>query len=117
MHEKEEILVKRTIFMLWKLGFRINCVFVQKVSFLTKFSFLPEGQSVFTDRVRSTRWEVIFSLCLSVHTCGGGGGPWPGPDWGYPGHVQMRGYRTTYGVLDTPQLGMPLAFTQEDFLV
>ena len=27
-----------------------------------------------TDRVRSTRREVIVSLCLSVHTCGGGGG-------------------------------------------
>ena len=30
---------------------------------------------IFTDRVRSTRWEVIVSLCLSVHTCGGEGYP------------------------------------------
>ena len=57
----------------------------------------------FTDRVRSTRREVIDSLCLSVHTCGGGGilarssqgvpparssrgggVPQPGPARGYP---------------------------------
>ena len=37
----------------------------------------------FTDHVRSTRREVIVSLCLSVHTLwaggGGGRGTWPGP--------------------------------------
>ena len=97
--------------------------------------------------------EVIVSLCLSVHTLGGGGGylpwpgpdrgslpwpgpnkwvptltggylPWPSPDWGYlpwPGG--------TYPGAGTPKVGtprqgtcytagsMPLAFTQEDFLV
>ena len=37
----------------------------------------------FTDRVRSTRREVIFSLCLSVHTWGGRV-PRPGPDGEYP---------------------------------
>ena len=35
--------------------------------------------NVITDWVRSTRWEVIVSLCLSVHTCGGGVVPQPGP--------------------------------------
>ena len=36
------------------------------------------GKSVIiTDRARSTRREVIVSLCLSVHTCGGGGVPQP----------------------------------------
>ena len=38
---------------------------------------------IITDRVRSTRREVIFSLRLSVHTWEGG--------W-YPGQVQMKEY-------------------------
>ena len=44
-------------------------------------------ETIFTDRVRSTRREVIVSLCLSVHTCGGvprPGSSQPGGDtrWG-----------------------------------
>ena len=38
---------------------------------------------LFTDRVRSTRREIIVSIYLSVNTCPGGGG--------CPGHVQLRG--------------------------
>ena len=33
------------------------------------------NDQIFTDRVRSTRRELIVSLCLSVHTCRGGGTP------------------------------------------
>ena len=45
---------------------------------------------IFTDRVRSTRREVIVSLCLSVYTCGGGGYP-TRSRWGYPSQVQSGG--------------------------
>ena len=41
------------------------------VSFLRR----PLLKLLFTDRVRSTRGKVIVSLCLSVHTCRGGGTP------------------------------------------
>ena len=48
---------------------------------------------IITNRVRSTRREVIVSLCLSVHTCSGEGG--------YPSQVQPVGYSSqgapTYG--------------------
>ena len=57
---------------------------------------------IVTDRVRSTRREVIFSLCLSVHTHGGyqvqpGGG-------GYPISGQ-RGYPNP--TLDRSRQGVP----------
>ena len=105
--------------------------------------------NIFTDRVRSTRREVIVSLCLSVHTSGGRGGTRPGPaSWGVPhlGYPPIRpgwgvsqwggtppwvplsdlagGYpKGGYPTLDNrwstwyAAVGMPLAFTQEDFHV
>ena len=61
---------------------------------------------------------------LGVHWLGGypgWGGTLPGgyPGQVPPGQVRMGGYpgRTTEGVLTTPAGGMPLAFTQEYFLV
>ena len=58
-------------------------------------------KGIFTDRVRSTRWEVIVSLCQSTPAGVGGGYPTSG-----------NRLSTRYAVV-----GMPLAFTQEDFLV
>ena len=52
-----------------------------------------QQECIITDRVRSTRREVIVSLSFSVHTCGEGGGvsdlaggyPCGGvPQWGVP---------------------------------
>ena len=117
------------------------------IAILAKHSVLPhlsERQQVLevlvmdsiivTDRVRSTRWEVIVSLCLSVHTCGGTparsrwggeGTPawssqvptcqtWPGvpcqgvPHLGYPCSCQVQAgctpARSSWGV---PHLGYP----------
>ena len=45
---------------------------------------------IFTDRVRSTRREVIVSLCLSVHTYGGGGYP-ARSSQGWEGGTSARG--------------------------
>ena len=41
---------------------------------LLKSLLLQAPHLIFTNRVCSTRREVIVSPCLSVHTCGGGGG-------------------------------------------
>ena len=76
---------------------------------------------IFTDRVPSTRGKVIVSLCLSVHTCGGGWGvPQPGPGGGrgvphlgYPpsnlaqGSTLMGGGYHTSG---TPHQTWPLGY-------
>ena len=79
-------------------------------------------QIIITDRARSTRWEVIVSLCLSVHTCRGGtparscqlGGGTPSQTPVRPG----RGYPTSgtplldlargYPLLGVPHLRYPL---------
>ena len=59
---------------------------------IRKCSQLENHASIITDRVRSTRREVIVSLCLSVHTYRGRGGTKSGPaGGGYPSQVQAGG--------------------------
>ena len=95
---------------------------------------LTKNSSLFTDRVRSTRREVIFSLCFTPHLGGGvphlarGGTP-AKSRWGVPQLGPMGGPRGTSLAGGTPPVqdsiwstwyaavDMPLAFTQEDFLV
>ena len=65
---------------------------------------------VITDRLRSTRREVIVSLCLSVHI----------RPYCYSLRIAMSsGARVAFLLLaqNCQAVGMPLAFTQEDFLV
>ena len=74
---------------------------------------------VFTARVRSTReGNVLTPVCVSVHTCRGGypiSGPGRGGTRSTPPPPQnTRIASTCYGY---PDGRMPLAFTQEDFLV
>ena len=79
---------------------------------------------IFTDRVRSTRREVIFSLCLSVHTWGEGVPP-PGParEGDTPARSRQLGVPPagmgypTDGVLDTPRSVCPLRSRRRTFLV
>ena len=58
---------------------------------------------------------VIVSLCLSVHT--GGLLPWPGGYLSWMGVPTFDGGVPILGSTCYVAGGMPLAFTQEDFLV
>ena len=64
-----QLLIKITKWI--KFNLFLDCALIDKI-----FDHLCD---IFTDRARSTRAKVIVSLCLSVHTCGGGGLPQPGP--------------------------------------
>ena len=61
------------------VGALINYIVTLKILITTTLEFLPKDD-IFTDRVRSTRREVIFSLCQSTPGMGG-----------YPSQVSDRG--------------------------
>ena len=63
------------------------------------FIYLHSQFLNFTDRVRSTRREVMFSVCS--HPGGGHDRVPPGQGWGNPPLPPPRD-RTADGVLDTP---------------
>ena len=106
--------------------------FIDIISQYFRIRFGKSG--FFTARVRSTREGNIYTWeCLSVHHRWGGGGGYPilGLDQGgtpgyHPGQVWIGRYPPMTGWGTPPPTsiastwyaagGMPLAFTQEDFL-
>ena len=82
----------------------LNSPRIQGVKVISHLFDMAFNKSLFfTDRVLSTRREVIVSLCLSVHTYRGGGVPEPGP--GGEGGARARssqGGTPIGGTLGTP---------------
>ena len=83
-------LVGWSIFIFTKT--RISLLYLSGLNDIHSYHSLVLRGILVTDRVRSTRRKVIFSLYLSVHTCRGYPGqvqmgrgvPQPGQDRGYP---------------------------------